>query len=193
MMIYKLITLLIAVTLLLAGCVTQTATQAPEPTPDGASQPAYPGPEVVTPEEPSAYPGPSDPDPGAYPGVQPVLPMPTYVPPSSSESTGGGDEDKQPVYLELDQSELLLMESYPVQVAMILRGNLPDPCHELRYIVSPPDFENKVRVEVYSIRGEAEMCAAVLEPFESRIDLGSFAGGHFSVYVNGELLGEFDA
>jgi hypothetical protein len=32
-----------------------------------------------------------------------------------------------------------------------------------------------------------------VEPFEATIDLGTYPSGHYSVWVNGELAGEFDS
>jgi hypothetical protein len=37
------------------------------------------------------------------------------------------------------------------------------------------------------------MCTQILKPFQASIDLGTFPSGHYSVYVNGELAGEFDS
>jgi hypothetical protein len=48
-------------------------------------------------------------------------------------------------------------------------------------------------VEVYSVSEPGKVCTQVLKDFDVEIPLGSFSGGHFTVYINGELLGEFDA
>lgn len=93
----------------------------------------------------------------------------------------------------IDSSDLLVMESYPVQIALVLNGNLPTPCNQLRVIANPPNEQNQIQVEVYSVIDPAEMCIQVLEPFEANIGLGSFPSGHYSVLVNGEMAGEFDS
>ena len=93
----------------------------------------------------------------------------------------------------IDRSELLVMESYPIQVTLVLGGSLPTPCHELRVIAKPPDEENRIQVEAYSVTDPAQLCAQALEAFEANIGLGSFQSGHYSVWVNGEKAGEFDA
>lgn len=93
----------------------------------------------------------------------------------------------------IDRSELLIMESYPVQIALMLQGSLPTPCNQLRVIARPPDKENRIQVEVYSVIDPEQICAQVLEPFEANIGLGSFPSGHYSVWANGEMVGEFDA
>ncbi|MBN1451728.1 MAG: hypothetical protein JW963_11995 [Anaerolineales bacterium] len=93
----------------------------------------------------------------------------------------------------IDHSDLLIMESYPVQIALVLQGSLPTPCNQLRVIARPPDEQNRIQVEVYSVIDPAQVCVQVLEPFEANIGLGSFPTGHYSVWVNGEAIGEFDS
>ena len=90
-------------------------------------------------------------------------------------------------------AELLAMESFPVQYAVILRGNLPTPCHELRVIVHEPDADNRIQLETYSVTDPARICVQMLQPFEQNVYLGSFPSGHYTVWVNGEQVTEFDA
>ena len=91
----------------------------------------------------------------------------------------------------IDHSELSLMESDPIQVRLTLQGSLPTPCNQLRVIASPPDEQNQIQVEVYSVSDPDKACVQVLEPFEANIGLGSFPAGHYSVWVNGEMVGDF--
>jgi hypothetical protein len=93
----------------------------------------------------------------------------------------------------LDSVDLLTMESFPLQFMLVLKGSLPTPCHELRVAVSPPDPQNKIVVHVYSVVDPNMMCAQVLEPFEENSPLGSFPTGHYTLWVNGEQVAEFDA
>lgn len=93
----------------------------------------------------------------------------------------------------IDHSKLVIMESYPVQIALVLQGSLPTPCNQLRVVARPPDEQNQIQVEAYSVSDPEQLCAQVLEPFEARVVLGSFPSGHYSVWVNGEMIGEFDA
>jgi hypothetical protein len=116
------------------------------------------------------------------------------IPPSGYEPQPGDEKlTRGPVFLELENSSLAIMESYPIQVSAILNGNLPDPCHQLRVVVAPALTEKRINLEVYSLTDSTKVCITVLEPFNATIGLGSFPTGHYSVYVNGELLGEFDA
>lgn len=93
----------------------------------------------------------------------------------------------------LDSTELLTLESFPLQFMLALKGSLPTPCHQLRVSVSPPDADNKVIVNVYSVSNPDEMCAQVLEPFEVNFPLGSFPAGRYTLWVNGEMVTEFQS
>ena len=93
----------------------------------------------------------------------------------------------------IDSADLLTMESFPLQFALVLKGNLPTPCHQIRVIYNEPDAENKIKLEVYSVTDPNAACAQMLQPFEQNISLGSFPSGHYTVWVNGQQVAEFDA
>jgi hypothetical protein len=180
-MIYRSFLTLIILALALAGCSGSTPT---DNAPDADT--AYPGPRYV--------PGPTN--------------TPWYPDPAQSQSTGNEDlimtsgyepratdvrltRDK--VFLDLEGSQILVAESDPVQVHVILKGDLPDPCHLLRVVVSGPNDQKRIDLEVYSLVQPEKACITVLKPFEVSIPLGSLTDGHYQVYANNELLGEFDA
>jgi hypothetical protein len=73
-----------------------------------------------------------------------------------------------------------------------LKGYMPDPCHQLRIVLTPADAQKNINLEVYSVFNSKTACVTVIQPFEVTFPLGVFSTGHYSVYVNGELLGEFD-
>lgn len=104
-----------------------------------------------------------------------------------------GDENFSRGEVFIDNSDLLIMESFPVQIALVFEGNLPTPCNHLRVIANPPDDENRIQVEAYSVINPAETCIQVLEPFQANVMLGSFPTGHYSLWLNGEMVGEFDS
>ena len=93
----------------------------------------------------------------------------------------------------IEESGLMIRESYPPQISLNLSGNLPTPCHQFRADVSTPDADNKINVDVYTIVDPNMMCTQVLKPFTESINLGIFPSGHYSVWVNGESVGEFDS
>ncbi len=93
----------------------------------------------------------------------------------------------------IDSSEILTLESFPLQFTLHIKGNLPTPCHKLRVAVQPPDDQNQILVEVYSLVDPDKMCTQVLEPFEINVPLGSFPAGKYTVIVNSEVIAEFQS
>ena len=139
----------------------------------------------------------------ALPGCS-LLPPPSTMPTSTSvpKTLPVSGYEPQPddanlkrdnVILDEENSSLVIMESFPIQVSAILNGNLSDPCHHLRVLVTPANPQSQINLEVYSVFDSSLACITVIEPFSATIPLGSYSGGHYSVYVNGQLLGEFDA
>ena len=125
-------------------------------------------------DEPVSSDTPSEPQPGDY------IPRP-----SDSALTRGT------VFLE--GTDLLTMESFPLQFSLSLRGSLPTPCHQLRVAVSAPDPENKILVDVYSVTSPDLICIQVLEEFSVNIPLGSFPTGTYTLWINGEQIAEFQS
>lgn len=115
---------------------------------------------------------------GAVP-VADYAPQPADVPLAVSE-------------VSIDSAQLLLMESYPLQVNLAIKGALPTPCHTLRVRVEPPDKKNNIRVEVYAVSDPAEMCVQLVAPFQVNVSLGSFPSGKYIVWVNGDKAGVFE-
>lgn len=183
------VALLLAGAALLVACTRQLleptdATIAPYPgrgpAPTVPLQDAYP----ARPAPPPAYPAYP-----ARPATPPAYPAPTQGAGQPYPPPGDREGERSPVYL--DSSDVLLLESDPVQVRLVLRGSLPTPCHELRTRVSEPDEQNRIEVEVYSLADPDVICAQMLATFEEQVPLGSFADGTYSVWVNSELAGEF--
>jgi hypothetical protein len=114
---------------------------------------------------------------------------------SSASTPSPSDPDAQqsegPVYI--NQMELLIMESAPIQVSVQIEGELPTPCHELHWEIAEPASANRIDSELFSTAPTDMACIQVLEPFEMTVPLGSFEGGSYEVFVNGEEAGSFDA
>lgn len=104
-----------------------------------------------------------------------------------------GDEKLTHGNVFINSTSLVIRESYPPQISLSISGDLPTPCHELRAEIASPDPENQIMVDVYSVSDPNVACVAVIKSFQESINLGTFPGGHYSVWVNGELAGEFDA
>lgn len=93
----------------------------------------------------------------------------------------------------IQEMDLLIRESFPPQIALALRGEVPTPCHQLRVLTAEPDADNRIDVEMYSVVDPDLACVQVVEPFEANISLGTFPAGHYSVWVNEVMAGEFDS
>jgi|APDOM4702015118_1054815.scaffolds.fasta_scaffold109324_2 hypothetical protein len=112
--------------------------------------------------------------------------MPSYAPQPNDVNFS-----RENVFIQ--EMGLLIRESYPPQITLGISGDLPTPCHQLRAEIAPPDSRNKINVDVYTVTDPNMLCTQVLKPFQENIDLGTFPSGHYSVWVNGELAGEFDS
>ena len=86
----------------------------------------------------------------------------------------------------IDSVEILLLESYPVQVHAVVKGTMPSPCHELTWEVSDPDPDGRIVMDVWSTIDPNDDCAEVIQDFEESIPVGSFTGGEFVLVVNGD-------
>ncbi len=93
----------------------------------------------------------------------------------------------------LDSKEILSLESFPLQFMLHFTGSLPTPCNQLRVDVNAPDSENKVQVDVYSVSDPDKICTQVIVPFDVNIPLGSFPTGKYFLWVNGEMVAEFQS
>ena len=118
--------------------------------------------------------------------------MPANEPSENPLAPKPGDEKLTRGTVFINESELVIRESFPPQISLMFRGDLPTPCHEIRAVVNPPDDENKIIVDAYSVVDPEVICTQVLQPFEEGIDLGTFPSGHYTVWINGEMAGEFD-
>ncbi len=126
---------------------------------------------------------------------RPPVPTPTPVPPPSGYEPQPGDDKlkRDQVLLDFGNSSLVVEGEPPVQATVILEGSLSDPCHQLRVVVSPPTVQNHIILDVYSVFDPSLACIMVIKPFTATIPLGTFYLGHYTVFVNKHLLGEFDA
>jgi hypothetical protein len=102
--------------------------------------------------------------------------------------------DPQGGTIYIDSSDLLVAESYPVQIFLHITGNLPTPCHEFRSQVPSPDEQNRIYVTAWSESDPNTICIQVLEPFDTNISISmeDAAEGSYTVWLNGEKVGEFN-
>jgi len=95
---------------------------------------------------------------------------------------------KDPVYV--DATDLLYLESYPVQVHLVVEGSLPTPCHEPLWEVE--DLGDRVDVRLWSEAEPDRLCMAVLEPVELSILLGAYTSASLPVTLNGSEVGRIE-
>lgn len=183
----------------LTGCRSATKKTATPAAPDhNVPGVVYPGPNTQGADQTSQpYPAPPGNDaanptgePYPAPGTSSVQ-TPTideYAPTAGDENMTRGN-----ALVTIKDSSVVLMESSPVQVKLHLKGTLPDPCYHLRVNPAQPDDQKRIQVEAYSVAKPGQVCTDELQDFDVEIPLGSFTSGHYTVYINGEFLGEFDA
>ena len=82
--------------------------------------------------------------------------------------------------------EILILESFPVQVNVVARGNLPDGCTTIDRIEQERD-ESVFVITITTVRPAEQMCTEALVPFEEVIslDVAGLKAGTYTVDVNG--------
>jgi len=111
-------------------------------------------------------------------------------PSSATPAPPGSERVRGPAYV--DRSDVLMLESFPVQVRLHVTGTLPTPCHEPLWEVTGPDEEARILVDLYSESDPGLACIQVLEPFDVSIPLGSYSEVSFTVWLNGQQVGEIE-
>ena len=71
----------------------------------------------------------------------------------------------------VDSVEVLLLESFPVQVSITVAGNKSVPCVELQPVAVSREGDLFTVVIAETSLGPAETCIAVLDPFELSVAL----------------------
>ena len=96
----------------------------------------------------------------------------------------------------IDRRDLLIAESYPVQISLHITGSLPTPCHSLNYSYQIGSAADRFRIDVtaWSESDPEVVCIQVLDPLEISIPIpmDGAADGTYSVWLNGDLIGEFN-
>lgn len=88
----------------------------------------------------------------------------------------------------VESIEILILESFPVQVLVRVRGNLPDSCTDIDQINQRSGLENNAFwVEITTVRPTDKACTKAPVPFEETISLVVYGlpAGTYTVDVNG--------
>jgi inhibitor of cysteine peptidase len=104
-----------------------------------------------------------------------------YAPPT--EPSGDGVIEGMALVEDID---ILILESFPVQVNVVARGNLPDGCTTINEVIQERDG-NTFRVTITTVRPVGMVCTEALVPFEKVIalDVYGLPAGVYTVDVNG--------
>ncbi len=107
-------------------------------------------------------------------------PQPTRTPPAEPPADGV-------IYGEalVEDVEIQILESFPVQVHAVVRGHLPDGCTTIETI-SQQRTEDVFRVTIVTARPADAACTQALVPFEETIalDVVGLEAGTYRVNVN---------
>ena len=85
----------------------------------------------------------------------------------------------------VEEIEIVILEIFPVQIDVIARGNLPDPCTEISEVLQEREG-NTLFITIKTYRSPG-LCIQVLASFEEIISLEVYGllAGTYTVDVNG--------
>jgi len=110
-------------------------------------------------------------------GVEPTRTLPPAVVPTSPPVAGEA---------AVESINILILESFPVQVNVVARGNLPDGCTTIDQVLQEREGDT-FTVTITTVRPEGVACTQALTPFEETISLEVYGlpAGVYTVTVNG--------
>jgi len=111
-----------------------------------------------------------------------------YAPQTGDSNLMAGD-------ITVDSASVFLTESQPQQLMVNFAYFQPTPCFQLRVEVSGPDADNQIDLKAYAVAEKDKACTlmALATPLQASLNLGSIPKGHYTVFLNGNQIGEFDA
>jgi len=199
--------LLVASSLILTACGSEVET------------PTYPDvdEQISSPEDAEAYPYPDNelylPVTGsnpAYPGLESderTEPNPGVIDPYPSVDDSGNSKyvldfkDLSPVASDknletgsvfIEESDLIVKKEDSEKVEVIIIGNLPTPCHQLRIKVAEPTADGRIDIDAYSVTDPKMICIQMVTPFETSVELKDLEDGAYTVIINGKQTASFE-
>lgn len=124
---------------------------------------------------------------GNTPTVPPTeTPTSTETPTTEPTATTAVSTDPIMGLAMVDSVEVQLLESFPVQVNVRVRGDLPDGCTFVDQ-VNAVRQETKFNILITTIRPAGQLCTQALVPFEEPVPLevAGLPAGTYTVEVNG--------
>lgn len=120
---------------------------------------------------------------GEEPVVDETAVSPEEAPTSTPEST-------EPIIgvANVDSIEVLILESFPVQINVRTRGTLPNGCTSIDEVTTE-QVGNEFNVAISTIQPVDVVCTQALVPFEETIalDVDGLPAGSYQVNVNGRI------
>ena len=109
-------------------------------------------------------------------------PQPTQTPPMGQTPPGGMIHGEAVVKV----IDILILESFPVRVNVVARGQLPDGCTEIDEI-HQERTDQAFQVTITTVRPASAVCTQALQPFEETISLEvhGLPAGTYAVDING--------
>ena len=106
-----------------------------------------------------------------------------------------GDSGMMRGELRIVSARISTAESNPPQAMLQFAYFQPTPCYSLRVEPSGPDAQNRINLTAYAVAEKDKPCAlmALATPLQADLNLGSYPKGHYSVWLNGTKVGEFDS
>jgi hypothetical protein len=96
----------------------------------------------------------------------------------------GGGGNLMQVDTVIESVDVLVLESFPMQLNLVVKGYQPDGC-ELPVIVEQQREGNLVTVHIYRELPPDVMCTMIIVPYEETIQIeGGFEGGTIEIRVN---------
>jgi hypothetical protein len=94
------------------------------------------------------------------------------------------DSDYEIVDSSIDEIDILLLETQPVQVIVVVRGVFPDGCYR-SHETHQTQEGNTITLQMTDIYHLGSMCTQAIIAYKTQVDIGMFAPGHYKVIVNG--------
>lgn len=93
----------------------------------------------------------------------------------------------------VDSIEVLIMESFPVQVSVVVHGSFPDGCTQTSNAEQENLEGNTIELTIYTIRPADAECTQEVVPFEESfsLDVEGLSAGTYTIDVNG-VTGTFE-
>lgn len=148
-------------------------------------------------------------DTAAGPESTTTLPTDTTIDPDDPVDSGGDEPVTDPLppgevpnprppipgstdgEVTITGTDLLIMESFPIQVSLWVEGEKPTPCHEIFWTAE--DTGDAIEIMMISQVNPDQSCAQVIEPFAISVPLGSWADESRDVILNEVEVGSFDS